>query len=220
MGDLYIACVFKECEGLDFQSSTPTDVKRFWRVAGETMGQLHSRLLDFERTDDFERFDWRSDRWDRFSQLIPEKETEAWSCYNQVATWLANLEPCSQSFGLIHGDFTVNNLRYKDHQISLFDFDGCCDHWYGYEIACFLHYFLLRSEHNRQTVFEEFVTGYSSAKPVTEEFVNDIEQFTKMKLLRSHMIVAEHWGFDNLTKKQAQSLNFRRELLLTDSLWH
>ncbi len=150
---------------------------------------------------------------------MPKAETEAWGLFNELQPWLAELPTDASAFGLIHGDFTVGNLRINGGEISLFDFDACCEHWYAYEIAAFLHFFGARDPAARQTAYDHFLAGYADARPVTAAMIGQIPLFGKLRLLYSFLVFAQEWGFEDLSEHQQRYFEIRRKLFLAPPTW-
>jgi amicoumacin kinase len=222
-GQGLFACVFTECPGDSFSDSFPADLKAFCFAVGKVMGRLHKILKEFEKPPNFTRMLWNEDRWSQFAQVVPQTEIQAWKLYQELKTGWESLN-ISSDFGLIHGDFTINNLRYSNTQIStqvsLFDFDGSCEHWYGYELACFLHPFAGYPNEQRSLVYSGLLQGYSEEYPVTQVFLEQLPFFGKMKLLRSFLVYAQEWGFVNLTPEQDAFFERRRKQFQEVGFWY
>jgi Ser/Thr protein kinase RdoA (MazF antagonist) len=160
-----------------------------------------------------------SSRWDRFAEHVPETEIEAWKLFDELRDWTDQLPTDSSLFGLIHGDFTIANLRIEGPRITLFDFDACCPHWRAYEIAAFLHYFGARDARTRQLAFDHVLQGYDEAHPVSPALIQQIPMFGKMRLLYSFLVFAEEWGWENLAPEQQAYFAVRRGLFASPPTW-
>ena len=218
-GVIYSACVFDEAQGSSFVDTPPTDVWQFFREAGRTMGRLHTVLSCFEPSRGFVRFTWFEDRWAQFANYVPPSEHDAWDLFSELRDWTAQLSQGPEVFGLIHGDFTIANMHLDGSKITLFDSDGCCPHWWAYEIAVFLHYFSLKKVVNHERAYDSFLDGYAQVRSVTAPVLEAIPLFGKMRLLRSFMILAEEWGFDNLNTHQNAAFEQRRQLFRSSPIW-
>jgi Ser/Thr protein kinase RdoA (MazF antagonist) len=203
-----IVCVFTECPGVSFQDH-PANLSTFSFAVGKAMGRLHTVLTRFTKPTNFTRMLWHEDRWNRFAQIIPTTESEAWTLHEQLQEAWKTLDT-SSNFGMIHGDFTIRNLRYDNAQISLFDFDNSCEHWYGYELACFLHHFVGHPDAQKSLVYNGLIRGYAEEVAITQAFLEQLPFFAKMKLLRSFFVSAEEWGFVDLTPEQNALFEMRR----------
>lgn len=215
----YSACVFTEAPGVSLHELPSPDLKTFFLESGRLMGRLHKALTKFERPRSFIRRPWADDRWVRFAELVPKKEVEAWELFTELRTWIDGLPTDSSGFGLIHGDFTIMNLRIAGPQITLFDFADSCDHWHAYEIACFLHLFGARDPATRELAYTNVLAGYAEARPVTAAMIEQIPLWGKMRLLFSFLIFAQEWGFENLTPDQEAYYALRRKLFQAPPTW-
>jgi Ser/Thr protein kinase RdoA (MazF antagonist) len=218
-GDVFYACVFREAAGSEFAKLPSAEKREFFRLAGRSMGLLHRVAGRFIPPGGFERPDWRQDRWVRFPELVPVGEREAWRLFRELQEWTHDLPRDRSTFGLIHGDFTILNMRIQSDRITLFDFDSCCEHWYGYEIATFLHYFGGQDDAGRRPAYHEVLEGYGETGSLLEETVASIPMFGKMRLLYSFLVFAETWGFDGLSPEQAEYFAHRRRLFAADATW-
>jgi Ser/Thr protein kinase RdoA (MazF antagonist) len=111
-------------------------------------------------------------------------------------------------------------MRILPERITLFDFDSCCEHWYAYEIATFLHFFGGgQDEATRRQVYEEVLDGYASVAPLDDRTLAAIPLFGKMRLLYSFLVFAEAWGFKGLSPEQETYFAVRRRLFKQDPTW-
>ena len=206
---VYFLALFDECPGEPVSAVTPLD-PGLARACGRTMGWLHSLLLDVEPGVAAIRKRWQDDRWPDFSQAVPASESEAWQVHDEVFSWCNSLEADSQ---LIHGDFTIRNFHCSDNGISLFDFDGCCTHYPGYEIACFFHHFRHLQAEDYGGMLADFLSGYAETNEVTDELRRSLPMFARMKLLRSFQVVCEELMKDDQPELRRVQTKRRLELL-------
>jgi Ser/Thr protein kinase RdoA (MazF antagonist) len=133
--------------------------------------------------------------------------------------WLATLPRTKPAFGLIHGDFTLMNLRTLPGRVTAFDFDSCCEHWRAYDLACFLHPFGARPDPERAIAYEAFLSGYSELRLLDASLVQQVPRFGKMRLLYSFLVFAREWRFENLTPEQEEYSQVRRRLFSEPPTW-
>ena len=215
----YSACVFTEAPGRAFEESRPTDEKDFFRNAGRTIGLLQEVLSDFDPSNEFVRFKWSDDRWSKFAEYVPGTEGEAWELFDELQAFTQTAPYDPPLFGLIHGDFTIANLRIDDARIAVFDFDSCCEHWRAYEIAMFLHYFGGRDEDSRKLVYDSVLEGYAQASSLPPLLVQQIPHFGRMRLLYSFLVFAIEWGFKDLSPERERYFALRRRWFREPSPW-
>jgi amicoumacin kinase len=217
-GDTVVACAFTECGGSLFQDRPPSDLGWFCQTVGNTLGNLHKVLRDFEPSKTFTRMAWNEERWDLFAEVLPEREAEAWELHLELSQWWESIAS-SNDYGLVHGDFTVRNMHYNDAGVSLFDFDCCCEHWYAYDIACFLHFFSQYPRELRRIAYERTLAGYAEASNLSQDMIEQIPNFSRMKVLRGFLVYAIYFGLENPSPALQQALRSRRRLLSEPAPW-
>lgn len=217
-GDTLVACAFTECGGMLFESRPPSDLGWFCQAAGKSMGKLHRTLQDFEPSKTFTRMAWNEERWDRFAEVLPDSEAEAWALHLELSRWWESIRS-SKDYGLVHGDFTAKNMHYDDAGVSLFDFDCCCEHWYAYDIACFLHFFSQYPREQRRIVYERTLAGYAEASNLSQDMIEQIPNFGRMKLLRGFLVCATYFGIENPSPALHKALGSRRRMLTEPAIW-
>ncbi len=148
--------------------------------------------------------------------MVPPTETAAWRLYEQCQLWWAQWGQVD--YGLVHGDLTIKNLRYQGDVVSLFDFDGACMHWYGYELACFLHAFRDYPVLEQQRIAEALLAGYAQARPLPSAMPIQLPEFVQMKRLRSFLVLAHEWDFAALTPAQTKIVAHRRDQLIAGTV--
>lgn len=217
-GQCFTACVFSACSGASFEQQPPTDLSAFCRSVGQTLGRLHTVLRMYKRPSEFTRPAWNEERWDQFESVIPESETAARELHSDLRqSW--NTWEKSDGFGLVHGDFTVRNMHCSRHAISLFDFDCCCDHWYAYDIACFLHAFSRRPLEQRRVVFEGLLDGYAETGALSDKILEQIPVCSKIKLLRGFLVYAIKYGLDSTSSEVHRLFELRRQEFSEPACW-
>jgi Ser/Thr protein kinase RdoA (MazF antagonist) len=81
------------------------------------------------------------------------------------------------TFGLIHGDFELDNIAWADGVPTVYDFDEAERSWYSADVA-----FALREVAHRADVVTAFVAGYRSVRPLDER---SLPLFRRLNALRS-----------------------------------
>jgi Ser/Thr protein kinase RdoA (MazF antagonist) len=186
---VYFLVVFTECPGHEIRPMASLD-EALIQSCGSVMSKLHNQLAEFQLKHSFTRPNWQDERWPSFHLAVPALEEHAWNLHGELSAWWRNLDYASET-QLIHGDFTIRNIRYVGNDISLFDFDGCCTHFAGYEIACFLHHFRTLGDDARSSIASSFFRGYAENRDVSRELLESLPMFCMMKLLRSFQVLYE-----------------------------
>jgi Ser/Thr protein kinase RdoA (MazF antagonist) len=218
-GATYFACAFREAEGTSYRELDRRSDRSFFCNSGRTLAALHNALDSFQPGAEFQRFAWQDDLWHSFAQIVPQREEAAWGLFQETMRWLATLPRTKPAFGLIHGDFTLMNLRILPDRVTAFDFDSSCEHWRAYDLACFLHYFGARPEAERMFAYDSFLTGYSELRVLDPSLIQQLPRFGKMRLLYSFLVFGREWGFDDLTPEQEAYFEVRRRLFSAPPTW-
>jgi amicoumacin kinase len=207
---IYFASVSSNCAASVFSEISSEHQENFFVEAGRTIGQLHRTLAHFQSPIQSPRPIWEQDRWHRFQELIPAEEVAAQQLYKKIRDWLKG-DAVPSGFGLIHGDFTIDNIRFDGQQLQVFDFDLCCYHWYGYEIACFLHRFVTPETIEHHNITNLVLTGYAQTMSMDADFQAHLQNFALMKLLRSFLVHIDKWGLQKSSPQQKLFLETRRQ---------
>ena len=117
-------------------------------------------------------------------QIIPRDETAAHAELNVVADRLAARPINLNNFGLVHYDFELDNLRWHDGAIGIFDFDDCVYSWFGVDLANALPDELFDDRVERVDLGDErlqmFLTGYRSARQMDDDELAPIPLFLRL----------------------------------------
>ncbi len=155
------------------------DFKRW----GKALGKLHVASLDL----DVDRPSWTEQLAD-IRRLIPAEEEGALSELAYVEERLDGFDSAPDEFGLIHCDFEMDNLLWRDDEIGIVDFDDCAYYPFAADIALALRDLwedkvaLIDFKDER---LQTFVAGYREAKALSEEGLWDLPLFMRLSDLVS-----------------------------------
>ncbi len=151
---------------------------------GAALGQLHATLRQYRGSEVAARRTWR-DQLALVRSVIPADEPRLQAEYDHLSAWLAALPRTEATYGLIHGDFELDNLFWQDdgdnQTIAMLDFDECASSWYAADIALAL-----------RDLFEEagvdlsnpslraFIRGYALRFPIEEEAVAQLPTWLRL----------------------------------------
>jgi len=183
------AVLFEELPGIELTlADMDTNKLVHW---GAALGRLHAASHAFEPT----THPWWSDHLRMARREIPANEECALKELRAVEERLGKLAVNADSFGLIHFDFELDNLRWQDDQAGILDFDDCACYWFEADIAFALRdLFQDRASlvNTSSDQFRAFTNGYQAVQPLTEEAIERIPLFTRLhnlvtfaKLLRA-----------------------------------
>jgi Ser/Thr protein kinase RdoA (MazF antagonist) len=86
------------------------------------------------------------------------------------------LPPDDSRFGLIHGDFELDNLAWLDGVPTAYDFDEATRSWYAADVA-----YALRDAEDRPDLVAAFVAGYQDVRPLD---VASLPRFRRLNAAR------------------------------------
>jgi Ser/Thr protein kinase RdoA (MazF antagonist) len=113
-----------------------------FRQWGKLLGEIHA--LSSVYTPELEAGplpEW-AEAARQWPQEIPADQGLVLAQYTRLIAELDALPKSRETFGLIHGDFQANNMRFDQGQVTVFDFDDCMYHWFAADIAICLYFTL------------------------------------------------------------------------------
>ncbi len=171
------AVVFAGLEGsqLDVED---LDDSRF-REWGAALGRLHFALKAYPGSGRVARGAWR-DHLDFARKYVPEDELAVRHELDQIASVMAVLPVNRDNYGLIHFDFELDNLYWRNDTIGILDFDDCSHYWYVADIAFALGDLFGAGVKLDEASVREFVRGYSSHQLLDDELLSRLPVFLRM----------------------------------------
>jgi Ser/Thr protein kinase RdoA (MazF antagonist) len=178
---LFHGAVFEAVSGKQFNIDdlTPELCARW----GKALGELHQAAQKYQRKG---RPNW-SKRLDQLLEYLPKDEKAARESFYQVEKKLSSLPINAQNFGLIHFDFELDNIIWRENRPWIIDFDDCAWYWFAADIA-----FALRDLFDDGTSvdlssdsFFAFIYGYRSVRSIDQQEIEIIPVFLRMHNLIS-----------------------------------
>ncbi|UHA75504.1 phosphotransferase enzyme family protein [Paenibacillus sp. 481] len=173
----YYAVAFSEADGeqLDIDEMVGLHAVKW----GASLATLHE-LSQIYRPAHEQRGSWQDSL--RFVRSIleqhPSEQAARTEC-DRIAQWLSELPVSSEQYGLIHYDFQQDNIFWaeSDTRINAIDFDDSMYHWFGMDIMSATSD--LREEDETGELFEAFLQGYRSVRPLDESIVDQFPRFAR-----------------------------------------
>jgi Ser/Thr protein kinase RdoA (MazF antagonist) len=123
------------------------------------------------------------------------------------------------TFGLIHGDLHQDNYMFHEGQVRAIDFDDCGYGHYGYDIAVTL--FNVRFRDDTPQLWDGFLAGYRSVRPLSAEHERYLETFMDLRDLQMMIWALEmrdHPAFrDTWAAEVRETLKYIKEVVERDS---
>ncbi len=188
-GTMYRASMFRTARG---NVQTATEITPlFFICVGDLLGIIHKTSAEeqalgmhYQRQTKQENFDaLKAACWDRLSDQAKDKIT-------QIESEIEAMPKEMGVYGLIHGDFHLNNFFVEANNIWLFDFDSCGYAHYLYDVATFITDCLqkgyMKGKDCRKVVFEDilpyFKIGYCLNKECDEHYWDNLEVFIEYRI--------------------------------------
>ncbi len=208
--ELLLACAFREAEGEQFIFGDDDANEKEFRLRGQTLGRIHALSRDYIAPEGKRRFQWNEDDLlCNTERYLPRSESIVWTEYDQLMSWLRYFPKSNASFGLIHGDFGPTNYRRQDGQLTVFDFDDSCYHWFAYDIAVTIYPHGWRRE--VKALADSLLAGYSEYTNGALPNREDLTGFCRLRQLYMFLSYAKRWGFTNLSDQQQHWFAQKRE---------
>ncbi|MHC0036362.1 phosphotransferase enzyme family protein [Pseudoneobacillus sp. C159] len=171
------AVVFEALPGKQFETEElPLENYFTW---GSALGQLHHTFKGMPEKIRHNRTSWR-DQLAFVEEKLPQHETAAKTELKKILEWATNKEVTSESFGLIHYDFELDNLRWENKEVAILDFDDCVNHWYVADIAYALRDLFKEKIDLENVLVKEFLQGYRSKTELDVRELQDLTWFMRM----------------------------------------
>ena len=174
---VFHAVVFEAASGveLDFGALNTYQFVRW----GAALGALHNRAARFTKPG---RITWQQ-QLDELDTQLKEGESAARVSLTDVTSRMRSLPATRDTFGLIHGDFELDNLIWsEDRGACIIDFDDCSWNWFAADVA-----FALRDLFNDDPkLFDEnhlsyraFISGYRAQRGIEPDDLANIPLFMR-----------------------------------------
>jgi Ser/Thr protein kinase RdoA (MazF antagonist) len=133
------------------------------RAWGATLARLHMASQTFPPQP--ARSPWQHElRAAR--EALPPNERAAMQVLDAGIAWLDTLMVSPGEYGLLHGDFELDNLVWDGRQWQALDFDGAVYSWHAVDIAIALQDVWARTDAGRTEAIESFYAGYTAVRPL------------------------------------------------------
>ncbi|MEO8970589.1 MAG: phosphotransferase [Ktedonobacteraceae bacterium] len=190
---------------------------------GATLGKLHALMHRYQDPRLSARGTWR-DHLTLAQNYVPEDEPRVQAECDHLTSFLAALPMTETNYGLIHGDFELDNLRWQDDTIAMFDFDDCSSYWYVADVAFALRDLFATGVDLSHPSFRAFIRGYSEYYSLDEELIAHLPTWMRLvnlstyaKLVRAMDLAHDQdypeWCTSLLLKLENWRQNYKASLL-------
>jgi Ser/Thr protein kinase RdoA (MazF antagonist) len=171
------AVVFAELQGAQVNIEGLSTAQ--FEVWGATLGKLHAMMHLYQDPRLSARHTWR-DHLNMAQIYLPKDEPGVQAEFDHITSWLSVLPVTETNYGLIHGDFELDNLFWQDDTIAMLDFDDCSYSWYVADVAFALRDLFETGVDRSLPSFRAFIRGYSEHHSLDEELIFHLPTFMRL----------------------------------------
>lgn len=203
----------------DIAELHPTQFARW----GATLGQLHARTHLYQVSTAPARLDYK-DHLAMLQNTLSKEDSRIQAEYGYLASFVSTLPVTATNYGLIHGDFELDNLFWQDESLAIIDFDDSFSSWYIADIAFALRDLFESGVDLSHPSFHTFLRGYSEEYALDEKLLPHLPTFMRLvklneyaQLLRSMDLTPDQghpeWCNSLLLKLEDKRQNYKASLL-------
>lgn len=175
---IFHAVVFPALEG---EQSQIEDIDDFgFRRWGAALGEFHAAVERYPGS--MMRPTYR-DHLDSAGACFPAGAPALQEELAEIASELEALPQSQDTYGLIHFDFELDNLVWREASVGILDLDDCSYLWYAADIAFALGDLFEENVEMDDRRFLAFVQGYSEHRPVDEQLLSRLPLFWRLGAL-------------------------------------
>ena len=114
----------------------------------------------------------------------------------RLSAVLADSRITPETYGLIHTDLELDNLRWRDNEVAALDFDEFGPGWYLLDIAKALTDPLQEGDTIASPRIAAFLDGYRGHRPLDDAMLGYLPEFLALSELRGYMSLARAIDID------------------------
>ena len=182
--------------GYHYRDGAP--LEEYFYNTGKTLGKIHALSKRFapanqncRRASYFDKYNM-----DYIESLIPDEYTDLKKAIAARVCEFQKLPTDSESFGLVHFDYSDGNyhIDMKTGDITVFDFDNCMYCWYMFDLAnlwthgegwCRYEPDAAKRDAFMKHYFDTILEGYRSETSVAQSLVEQLPLFIDMVLIEN-----------------------------------
>lgn len=145
---------------------------------GAALGQLHAALRQAPATFMPRRIAWHAER-DLIAASLPFWSPAVRAAAQRSLAWIAALPTVGHEYGLIHGDFELDNLLWTPEGLSVIDFDETGYSWFAADIGFAVRDLTGAGETVTSPRLAAFLEGYATARPMPPKLETELPHFSQ-----------------------------------------
>ncbi len=215
------AVVFAELHGAQMEIEALSEAQ--FEQWGATLGSLHAAMRRYQDPTAPARRTWM-DRLTLALLAAPHHEPRVQAECDYLTAWLAALPVTATNYGLIHGDFELDNLFWQDDARAMLDFDDCSSCWYAADVAFALRDLFEGGVDLSSPSLRAFISGYTQHATLSEEAISHLPTWMRLanlfayaKLMRAMDLAADQnspeWAAPLQVNLETWVQNYKASLL-------
>lgn len=165
-------------------------VRNWWR----TMGEIHRVSSQEQLLHKHKRLVWDEEVIiAKAGMLLPEWDLDILRELERITVFLKWIPITSWEYWLVHTDMRPRNFAYFNEQVTHFDFDDICHHWFIYDVAATalheteeLKTTLERTEFLKDFL-SDFMPPYLEEKKTSMEMIHFFVLFMKLRCIYAYV---------------------------------
>lgn len=171
------AVVFAQLQGAQVDIEELSTAQ--FEIWGATLGKLHARMHLYQDPRVSARPTCR-DHLNMARISLPKDEPRVQAECDHLTSFVSALPVTETNYGLIHGDFELDNLFWQDETIAMLDFDDCSYSWYVADVAFALRDLFETGVDLSHPSFRTFIGGYSQHYCLDEELISHLPTWMRL----------------------------------------
>ncbi len=187
-GGAYYIVAFEKAAGLKWNEVRQGPVE--YHQAGRVLAKIHHVTATLGRR--LERPNWdENDYITNAKRVLPREKRWVLPLFRKLIEELCALPRDPKEFGLVHGDYNFANMLYGPRGLTVIDFDDSEYHWYAYDLAVYLFYYMLGKDPANmdlgaaREVWRCFLEGYRTERELPRRL---LEYLPHLLRLREYML--------------------------------
>ncbi len=207
-GQTYLAVMWSEVPGILREiDDLSLDDLALW---GAALARLHTALRRVPPAIGPARTAWHAER-DLIVAALPAWPAEIQGIAEKSLDWISTLPTHGDDYGLIHGDFELDNLPWSAKGPGVIDFDEAGWSWTTADIAFAVRDLVEAGEEVTSPRLSAFLSGYAGERPLPAGFTDDFPRFNQWARLTtlariSHARAEDDSQFPDWAQKLNQRL--------------
>ncbi|MDE3228931.1 MAG: phosphotransferase [Chloroflexota bacterium] len=173
---IFHAVVFPQLRGIEMEIENLSAGQ--FEEWGTSLGWLHTTIRQWHDPQMSARPLWSD--YLALARGVGAHDARVQAEYEYLARWLAALPQTEETYGLIHGDFELDNLFWRDDSIVMLDFDDCMRCWYVADIAFALRDLFAAGVDLGDPSLRAFLHGYARHAALDEERVAQLPTWLRV----------------------------------------